>query len=381
MTSAMAACALPAAAQGLASLEFLGDLNVPTGVEFAVLNEVEAVRAAPVSSRLERKASGGFGGLSGLAYDPESKLLYALSDSSKPTVFVLSFEIEEFEREGTRLRWTPVRILQLADENGVAMQPWILDPEGVALTPDGHLFVASEGYGRREPVVDPGIFRFDSRGRLVESLAVPSHYLPRGKGEDSFGVRSNEGFEGLTLSSDGEALFVAMEGPLVQEGGDCGDVEGCEVRVLEYARGERAFEPAAEYLYRLEPAEAPDDFGDGRRAMGLSEILMLDGRRLLTLERGYALAEDGRVHQVIRVYQSTVPLRPTPGVAVLEKRLVLDLSSIAAQFSEGFRLLDNYEGLCLGPVLEDGSRTVLMVSDNNYSPTQRTSLLAFRLVE
>ena len=377
----MAACALPAAAQGLVSLEFLDDLNVPTGVEFAALNEVEAVRTAPVLSRLERKASGGFGGLSGIAYGPGSKLLYALSDSSKPTVFALSFEIEESESEGTRLRWAPVRVLQLADESGVAIQPWILDPEGIVLTSDGHLFVASEGYRRREPVVDPGIFGFDSRGRLVESLAVPSHYLPRTKGEDSFGVRSNEGFEGLTLSSDGEALFVAMEGPLAQEGDDCGDAEGCEVRILEYARGDRTFDTVAEYLYRLEPAEAPDDFGDSRRAMGLSEILVLDGRRLLTLERGYALAEDGRVHQVIRVYQSAVPLRPTPGVAMLEKRLVLDVSSIAAQFSEGFRLLDNYEGLCLGPLLEDGSRTVLMVSDNNYSPTQRTSLLAFRLVE
>ena len=65
----------------------------------------------------------------------------------------------------------------------------------------------------------------------------------------------------------------------------------------------------------------------------------------------------------------------------MEKSLVLDLSSIVGEFGEGYQKLDNYEGMCFGPVLEDGSQTVLMISDDNYSERQRTSLLAFRLVE
>ncbi len=39
--------------------------------------------------------------------------------------------------------------------------------------------------------------------------------------------------------------------------------------------------------------------------------------------------------------------------------------------------LDNLEGLTLGPVLPDGRQTLLIVSDNNFSPTQVTQFLAF----
>ncbi|MGA1603886.1 MAG: endonuclease/exonuclease/phosphatase, partial [Prochlorothrix sp.] len=37
------------------------------------------------------------------------------------------------------------------------------------------------------------------------------------------------------------------------------------------------------------------------------------------------------------------------------------------------------EGRTLGPVLADGSQSLLMISDNNFSPEQQTQLLLFRL--
>jgi len=376
LTLASAVCL----AQETVKLEFLGDLNVPTGVDFHKINQPPEGDATAGLSIAERKASGGFGGLSGLAYDPASQLLYALSDSSRPTVFVLDFALQ-----GGKPTWAPREVFQLADRSGVEIPLWVLDPEGLALTPDGHLLVASEGYVRRDPVVDPGVFRFDRRRRLVHAYEVPEHFLPNPDSEPGAetprGVRHNEGFEGLTLSPDEGALYAAFEGPLADQDYACRDADGCEVRIIEYAGIDDHRAPVAEYAYRLEPAEAPEDFGDVRRAMGLSEILALGGRRLLVLERGYALTEDRRAHQVIRIFQVDVPPNSAPGVAQLGKRLVIDLAEIAAEFSEGFRTLDNFEGMCLGPRLEDGSQTVLIISDNNYSARQRTSLLAFRLVE
>lgn len=373
LTMASAVCL----AQETVKLEFLGDLNVPTGVDFLKINEPPDGDATAGLSIAERKASGGFGGLSGLAYDPSTRLLYALSDSSRPTVFVLEVVL----RDG-KPAWSPREVFQLADRAGVEIPLWTLDPEGLALTSDGGLLVASEGYVRRDPAVDPGVFLFDRRRRLVRSYGVPEHFLPHSDPEMARGVRHNEGFEGLTLSPDEGVLYAALEGPLVDEHGSCVDVGGCEVRIVEYSSIDDGGDgPVAEYAYRLEPAEAPEGFEAVRRGMGLSEILALDGRRLLALERGYALAEDGAAHQVIRLYQTDVPPRPAPGVARLEKRLVLDLAEVAAGFSAGFRTLDNFEGMCLGPRLEDGSETILMISDNNYSARQRTSLLAFRLVE
>jgi len=41
--------------------------------------------------------------------------------------------------------------------------------------------------------------------------------------------------------------------------------------------------------------------------------------------------------------------------------------------------LDNFEGLVLGPPLPDGSRTLLVVSDDNFGERQHTAFLLFRL--
>jgi hypothetical protein len=41
--------------------------------------------------------------------------------------------------------------------------------------------------------------------------------------------------------------------------------------------------------------------------------------------------------------------------------------------------LDNFEGMAFGPALADGSRSLLVVSDDNFSPRQRTSFLIFRV--
>ena len=43
------------------------------------------------------------------------------------------------------------------------------------------------------------------------------------------------------------------------------------------------------------------------------------------------------------------------------------------------RNLDNVEGITLGPKLSDGRQSVVLVSDDNFSPQQITQFLAFAL--
>ncbi|TQE24396.1 hypothetical protein SipoB123_18505 [Streptomyces ipomoeae] len=54
------------------------------------------------------------------------------------------------------------------------------------------------------------------------------------------------------------------------------------------------------------------------------------------------------------------------------RTLVADLSDVP-----GLRRVDNVEGITLGPRLPDGRRTVLLVSDDNFSSAQTTQFLAF----
>ena len=43
--------------------------------------------------------------------------------------------------------------------------------------------------------------------------------------------------------------------------------------------------------------------------------------------------------------------------------------------------LDNTEGMCWGPVLPNGNRSLLFVSDDNFNPRQITQFLAFEFLE
>jgi hypothetical protein len=41
--------------------------------------------------------------------------------------------------------------------------------------------------------------------------------------------------------------------------------------------------------------------------------------------------------------------------------------------------VDNIEGITLGPKLPDGRQSVVLVSDNNFSPSQVTQFLLFAM--
>ncbi|MDA0203911.1 MAG: esterase-like activity of phytase family protein [Acidobacteria bacterium] len=354
------------------SLEFLADFNAPSGIAFAQLGDPSALAESAdpddePTTRAEsrqRKADGGFGGVSALSYDPSSGLLYALSDSTNLRVFVLSIQLSE-----RSLKVEPEAVLPLLDASGVPLPLWTVDPEGLAMASTGELIVSSEGYASRDPRVDPGIFRFGPDGRLLGSLPIPPHYLPR----DTTGVRNNLSFESLTVSPDGATLLAATERNLQQDEHECDASVGCLVRILRYGQQADGWQPIAEYFYRTDPSILS--------SLGLAELLWVRDRTVLTLERGFERLEDGSTLQTVRVYQIELPDRLSQSElqAPLAKRLVLDLDSVKDRFSEGFRRLDNYEGMCFGPQLPNGDRTLLIVSDDNYSNQQRTSFLAFRL--
>ena len=132
--------------------------------------------------------------------------------------------------------------------------------------------------------------------------------------------------------------------------------------------------------YALEPIPlAPDpanDFADN----GVSEILALTETSLLVLERSYAVGRGNTV----RLYEaSTEQASDVLGMASLKggrfapatKRLVLDFAAL------GLPKIDNLEGMSWGPVLPNGNRTLVLVSDDNFSPEQVTQFIALEVIE
>ena len=59
-------------------------------------------------------------------------------------------------------------------------------------------------------------------------------------------------------------------------------------------------------------------------------------------------------------------------ITPVKKKLLLDLSTLGIY-------LDNLEGITLGPRLPDGTQSLLLVSDDNFSDAQVTQFLLFRI--
>jgi 3-phytase len=263
-----------------------------------------------------------------------------------------------------------------------------LDPEAIVVTGTGDFLITSEGRGNQEPRVAPAIAQYSPRGTFVRRLVIRERFLPNERGASSRGVRENAGFESLTLAPGGNRLFSATETALVQDGDPATFERGTTARLLEYLRDGDTFVPGREFAYPV-AAMGTIPFTAGTTAAGLVELLALSDDELLSLERTY-IEVSGQRQGInhIRLYHVALAgatdvsaidsLRDAGSVRPVRKTLVLDLSTLKGLAPE-LNTLDNFEGLAFGPPLSDGSRSLLIVSDDNFNRTQRTWFLQLRI--
>lgn len=314
-----------------------------------------------------------FGGISGVVALPGSSDLLAVSDDrDNSRIFRLRLEQEPF-------RVVPLGVLPLQLTGGA---PRMMDPEGIALTGEGNILVSSEGILEQEPRIPPSISEFTPDGRFVRQLPVPSRFIPNERGPLTTGVRTNAGFESLTVTPDGQYLFTANELPLAQDGSD--SVGG--IRILRYALTSRGYEPDKEFAYRIAPlGELP--FTPLFAVNGVVELLASSATELLALERGFAQAPQGQTSlNRIRIFRVALDkatdvsrierLGTNGGYAPASKLLVSDLNLLPG-LSPALSGLDNFEALAwvAGGA---GRPQLLAASDDNFSSRQVTAWLLFR---
>jgi hypothetical protein len=193
------------------------------------------------------------------------------------------------------------------------------------------------------------------------------------------GVRANLAFESLTLTPSDAVLVTATENALLQDGPAASELEGSPCRILTFdlATGQ----PAAEHVYWAAPVAKPADPPGGFATNGLVELLALGEERFLALERSFSVGTGNtiRLYDVATAGADDVAaIDALAGIAdtvtPVAKTLLFDLDTLGIP-------LDNVEGMALEPQLADGRRTLVLVSDNNFSATQVTQILAFALDE
>ncbi|HTG34580.1 MAG TPA: esterase-like activity of phytase family protein [Thermoanaerobaculia bacterium] len=315
---------------------------------------------APYGARV-----GGFrvGGLSALARAADGTWL-ALVDNDEATparVFRLAFEVSGngvSPPAGKTPLQMPLAAIPLAGFTGKT-----LDGEGMALEPTGEMLVASE--------IGPSIREFSPAGKLLRALPVPELFLAT----DKRGIRGNLGFESLTLSPGGEALWTANERALRQDAPE--DVTGASpVRLLRYGRRGGGFVPGGQFVYVVEPIARPGR-GGGFQVRGLSDLLALPDGDLLALEREYVEGR-GLSIQIFRV--SLAGATDVSGTeSLMGQRYTPARKTLVYDFARSGFVPDNIEGMAFGPRLPDGSPTLVLVSDNNFHPFEQTQIVALRL--
>ena len=323
------------------------------------------------------------GGLSGLDFDASSATLYAISDLSRdrfdPRLYTFGVTLTD-----SALRVEPKRVASLHERDPAARaRVSDLDPESI--TGDGHgaFYVGTENGFERPTQLVPRILRVDPDGLITAELELPPAYLPGVSGASARGTRSNEAFEGIARSPSGRWLHAIVEAPLQQDGDPASFEHGAQVRLLrwELAAAGPVGAPR-EYFYPIEPLPRPTHGTPRGGNNGVSELVCLDERRLLVLERAYVPLVEEQGPNTIRIFEVTLPEAAPPAGAApqpLDKRLVLDLDTIVTRFEPGAQRLDNMEGMTIGPDLPGGDASLLLVTDDNFRKEQRTMFLALRM--
>lgn len=319
------------------------------------------------------------GGLSALAYDRDRDRFLALSDDRGEHAAARFYSLRlKLDRATGLLPGGALEVnghTVLRESGGEPFVAGTIDPEGLALSASGTVFISSEG---DSPAGIAPFVREQARdGSFARALAVPEYYLPHTgsthETRENRGVRRNLGFEALTLTPDGTRLFTGTENALFQDGDASNLSQGSPSRVMVFtvATGE----PIAEYLYWTDPVVQPPVEPDGFHTNGLVEALALDAESLLTLERSYSAGRS----LSIRLFRARIAgadnllgqesVADAAAVRPISKRQLLDLSDLGL-------VLDNVEGMAFGPSLADGRSTLILVSDNNFSERQMTQVIA-----
>ncbi|MDZ8081108.1 MAG: esterase-like activity of phytase family protein [Nostoc sp. DcaGUA01] len=346
---------LPSSAADITSIKFIGEVTLPKNL---TLQKTEV------------------GGLSGITYDAKNNLYYAISDDrgqkANTRFYTLKIDLSKgyLQKNGVAV----VNVTTLLNRSEEKFPPSQTDTEGIALTNKGTVFISSEGDVGK--LINPFIKEFSlSSGKEITTLPIPNKFLPDKNGQQ--GIRNNLAFESLTITPDEKYLFTATENALIQDGSAAKPKIGSPCRILQYNL--LSNQPEQEFLYQTEPVAQFLNL-TGKFASGLPDLFALDNQgHLLSLERsftglGFAVslfqvslegADD--LHNI-----NSLLAVDSKNIKPVQKKLLLDLRTLDV-------VLDNIEGLTLGPKLPDGERSLILISDNNFNSLQRTKILAFKI--
>jgi len=182
-------------------------------------------------------------------------------------------------------------------------------------------------------------------------------------------AKPHEAAEAITPIEDGRRIVITPDEAPAQEV----ETETLEVKPknrLRLLSFDDKLQPSLSYIYQMDEPIAGNRKGNG--VHGVASMLALDNGKILVLEREgfcpkYKLGAfvNHKIYLVDPSQEESVslktPMAKVTDEQVVKKELIVEFKTSLTLFK---RTLANYEGMCLGPTLVDGRKTLLLIADS-----------------
>ncbi|WP_299157464.1 esterase-like activity of phytase family protein [uncultured Tenacibaculum sp.] len=298
------------------------------------------------------------GGISGIDFY-NNKYYMVVDDARNPRVLVGDILIKEDSIKSVKFEKT----IQIKDTTSQFYKENILDLESI-LVYNNQLNIVSEGSIRKGK--DPSIFIADMAGEFQEKILVPSYFEAKSKAKP----KHNAAFESSSKSIDNKGFWAAMEAPLEADGEEpTFHKTQSPIRITYFDNDTR--KATKQFAYQLEKIDKP---AKGKINLnGVTAILEYTKNKFFVVERIYQSGYSS-YGNTIRIFKATVNEETTNTLSFqslkkekflpLKKELIFDFNSVENELTDG--IIDNIEGITLGPKLSNGNQSLILVSDDNF---------------
>lgn len=339
----------------------------------------KVVRENPQKAFPKTVAAGNYSGIAHLHDD-----IYAVVSDKSDSALYFNFRIQVNPKTGELERVENLGFTERTDGNLNDGKPWLglekgFDHEDIVKVSDSTLVIASEGYCRLKefPILPTSAdaAKIGYQQNLWESRWPSSDFYP------------NYNFESLAFDPVHQYLWSIPESTFRKDGQPATPQNGLanRLRLMRLNWGKMKEDSNKEEYseqvnskkdsrYMMTYAYQMDQPSTHKKAdiyvMGVSELCVLPDGQLLVLEREAFIPKikigafckcklylinplNSEVFSMKEKFSSDTPF--------LKKRLLTEWKTGLSLSKRSFA---NYEGMCLGPMLEDGSQVVILLSDS-----------------
>lgn len=272
------------------------------------------------------------GNYSGITYLGDNR--YAVVSDKSATDGFFIFDIQLDSLSGSIISVTNQGFKSSATANR--------DQEGIAYVPSTNtIYISGEQDNR--------ILEYSLDGKHTgRQLSIPEVFST---------ATPNYGFESLTYNPRTHLFWTTTESTLPPDGTQASPSNSV-VNHLRLQSFNDSLQPVSQYLYDMDVPTAHSS--SSNYAMGVSELCAMDDGRIIVLEREFYVSRAKLGSFVNCKLYIVSPAASAPNT-LLPKTQLLQFKTNLSLFNYS---IANYEGMCLGPRLSDGSQVLVMVSDS-----------------